>query len=94
VATGEWCLYGACDWADPPEARAEELTDGLAISCDRASLQLGPGWWYDSYFGWYSVYEPGPVARSLAGDHAWVPGFLAQWGGPDAEPGAGAIRKS
>ena len=74
LAPEECCLYGQCDWADPPEARPQELTDGEAIGCD--CLELGPGWWWDAYFDWYFVYEPALVARSLAGDHAWVPGFL------------------
>jgi hypothetical protein len=39
-------------------------------------VRLGPGWWQDMYFGWYFVYEPGLVARSLAGDHSWVKAFL------------------
>jgi len=34
-------------------------------------------------FGWFIVYEPGLVARSMAGDHSWVKGFLetgGNWG--------------
>ncbi|HVK14005.1 MAG TPA: hypothetical protein VM597_35005, partial [Gemmataceae bacterium] len=49
-------------------------------------LQVGPGWWYDAYFGWYMVYDPARVARSLAGDHSWVPAFLAGFEPPAAEP--------
>jgi hypothetical protein len=75
VAADEWTFYGECDWADPPEARPDELTDGMAISCGDC-LQLGHGWWYDAYFDWFFVYEPSLVARSLAGDHSWVKPFL------------------
>ena len=60
--------------AEPADARPDELSDGMAISCD--CVRLGPGWWQDMYFGWYFVYEPGFVARSLAGDHSWVKTFL------------------
>ena len=69
------CLNGTCEWADPEDARPDELTDGMAIGCD--CVRLGPGWLQDTYFGWYFVYEPALVARSLAGDHSWVKGFLA-----------------
>ena len=68
-------FYGECDWADPPEARPGELSDGMAISYPDCTV--GPGWWYDSYFRWYMVYDAARVARSLAGDHSWVPAFLA-----------------
>ena len=68
-------LNGACEWADPEDARPDELTDGMRIYCD--CVRLGPGWFQDTYFGWYFVYEPGLVARSLAGDHSWVKPFLA-----------------
>ena len=67
-------LNGECEWVDPEDARPGELTDGTAISCD--CVRLGPGWFQDTYFGWYFVYEPGLVARSMAGDHSWVKGFL------------------
>nr|CAA9282375.1 hypothetical protein AVDCRST_MAG63-3666 [uncultured Armatimonadetes bacterium] len=76
LAPEECCFYGECDWADPPEARPDELTDGMAISYPDC-LEVGPGWWWDAYFDWYFVYEPALVARSLAGDHAWVAGLLA-----------------
>ena len=76
LAPEESTFYGECDWVDPPEARPDELTDGMAISYPDC-LHLGPGWWYDAYFGWYFVYEPALVTRSLAGDHSWVPEFLA-----------------
>jgi hypothetical protein len=76
VASKEWTFYGVCEWDDPPEARPEELTDGMAISSG-GCLQLGSGWWYDAYFDWFFVYEPELVARSLAGDHSWVGPFLA-----------------
>ncbi len=69
------CLYGTCEWVDPEDARPGELTDGKAIGCD--CVRLGPGWFQDTYFGWYFVYEPGLVARSLARDHSWVKPFLA-----------------
>jgi hypothetical protein len=75
LGTDEDCFNGQCDWVDAPDARPEELTDGMAISCD--CVRLGPGWWQDMYFRWYFVYDPVLVARSLAGDHSWVPSFLA-----------------
>jgi hypothetical protein len=75
LAPEDNCFYGECDWVDPAEARPEELTDGMAISYPDC-LQLGPGWFWDGYFDWYFVYDPPFVARSLAGDHSWVPGFL------------------
>jgi hypothetical protein len=87
LAPDESCFYGECDWVDPPEARPDELTDGMAISYPDC-LQVGPGWWYDAYFDWFFVHEPGLVARSLAGDHSWVPGFLARPEPSEAEPGA------
>ena len=65
---------GTCEWADPEDARPGELTDGMVIDYDCA--RLGPGWWQDTYFGWYFVYDPELVARSLAGDHSWVKGFM------------------
>lgn len=87
----ECTFYGECDWVDPPEARPDELTDGMAISYPDC-LQLGPGWWYDDYFNWYFVYEPALVARSLAGDHSWVGPFLEKGGQPDAESSAAPDR--
>jgi hypothetical protein len=72
--TDEDCFNGQCDWVDPADARPDELTDGMAISCD--CVRLGPGWWQDMYFRWYFVYDPPLVARSLAGDHSWVGAFL------------------
>src|SRR5687767_5690603 len=87
VAPEEWCFYGKCDWADPPNARPDELTDGMAISCGDC-LQLGPGWWYDAYFDWFFVYDSALVARSLAGDHSWVPALLKTVSSPEANPGA------
>ena len=74
LSTDEDCFNGTCEWAEPTDARPDELTGGMAISCDCG--RLGPGWWQDMYFGWYFVYEPGLVARSLAGDHSWVKAFL------------------
>ena len=70
---------------DPPEARPEELTGGMAISCGDC-LELGPGWWFDDYFSWYMAYDPALVARSLSGDHSWVPKFLAKACRPNSEP--------
>ena len=87
VDPGMWTLWGECDWVDPPEHRPEELTDGMWVSCGDC-LELGPGWWLDRYFGWYMVYDPALVARSLAGDHTWVPEFLATASRRKAEPGA------
>ena len=75
VAPEEWAFRGECDWLDPPDARPDDLAEVMEISCGDC-LGLGPGWWFDSYFGWVYVYDPGLVARSLAGDHSWVPGFL------------------
>lgn len=76
VVPEEWTFYGECEWFDPPEARPDELTDGMAISCGDC-LRVGRGWWYDAYFNWYMVYDPALVARSVSGDHSWVPAFLA-----------------
>jgi hypothetical protein len=97
--TSEDSFYGECDWVDPEDARPGELTDEMSISCD--CVRLGPGWWLDMYFGWFFVYDPGLVARSLAGDHSWVKPFLKwRWGGrgsrvdpgpwPEPAPDAGA----
>lgn len=82
--TDEDTFHGECEWADPEDARPGELTDGMAIGCD--CVELGPGWWLDTYFGWYFVYDPGLVARSLAGDHAWVRPFLDANRRPRTEP--------
>ena len=49
----EDCFNGNCEWVDPEDARPGELTDGMAIGYD--CLRLGPGWWQDTYFGWYFV---------------------------------------
>jgi len=84
LATDEDCFNGLCEWVDPPDARPDELTDGMAIDC--ASVRVGRGWWQDMYFGWYFVFDPALVARSLAGDHSWVQSFLASVGGSKAEP--------
>ncbi|MFO0955946.1 MAG: hypothetical protein U0800_00600 [Isosphaeraceae bacterium] len=89
LAADEACSYGECDWADPPEARPDELTDGMAISHPDC-LTVGPGGIHDSSFDWYFVYDPPRVARSLAGDHGWVSGFLAAPDTPGAGPGAAA----
>ena len=91
LAPEECTFYGWCDWADPPEARPGELSDGLAISYPDC-LRLGPGWFLDGYFGWYMVYDPALVARSLAGDHSWVPAFLKSVSAPKAGPGAAPDR--
>jgi hypothetical protein len=74
MGTDEDCFNGQCDWVDPDDVRPDELTDGMAIDC--SSVRLGPGWWQDMYFGWYFVYDPALVARSVAGDHSWVTPFL------------------
>ena len=74
LATDEDSLNGTCEWVEPADARPDELTDGMAISCD--CVRLGPGWWQDMYFGWYFVFAPSLVARSRAGDHSWVGSFL------------------
>jgi hypothetical protein len=87
LALEECTFYGWCDWVDAPEARPGELSDGLAISYPDC-LQLGPGWFLDRYFHWYMVYDPALVARSLAGDHSWVPEFLKAVSAPKAEPGS------
>jgi hypothetical protein len=89
--TTEDSFNGACEWVDPEDARPGELTDEMSISCD--CVRLGPGWWRDVYFGWYFVYDPKLVARSQAGDHAWVQPFLKfesrfrPKDEPDAAPG-------
>jgi hypothetical protein len=85
LAPAECTFYGWCDWVAPPEARPGELTDGMAISYPDC-LRLGPGWWLDGYFNWYMVYEPSLVARSLAGDHSWVPAFLKSVAPPKKKP--------
>lgn len=72
----EGVVQGMCEWVEPAEARPEELTDGLAIGWD--CLEVGPGWWLDTYFNWYFVFDHSLVARSLEGDHSWVPTFLEQ----------------
>jgi hypothetical protein len=63
-----------CDWVDPEEARPAELGDGMLIHLEL--VRVGRGYWYDGYFHWYFVYDPELVARSVAGDHAWVQSFL------------------
>jgi hypothetical protein len=78
--TDEDSFNGQCEWVDPEDARPGELTDEMSISCD--CVRLGPGWWLDTYFRWFFVYDPKLVARSLAGDHSWVQPFLKlPWGG-------------
>jgi hypothetical protein len=74
VVDEDGCLHGTCEWVDPEDARPGELTDGMAIGFD--CLEIGPGWFQDTYFGWYFVYDPPLVARSMAGDHSWVKGFM------------------
>ena len=68
------CFNGTCEWVDPEDARPGELTDGMAIGWD--CLRPGPGWWQDTYFGWYFVYDPALVGQTMAGDHSWVKGFM------------------
>ncbi len=70
VLDEDGCLHGNCDWVGPGDARPGELTDGMAISSD--CLRLGPGWFQDTYFVWYFVYDPELVARSMAAEHSWV----------------------
>ncbi len=88
LGTDEDSFYGQCEWVDPADARPDELTDEMAISCD--CVRLGPGWWQDMYFGWYFVYDPALVSRSLAGDHSWVGSFLASAEVSRAAPDAAA----
>jgi hypothetical protein len=83
-------VEGMCDWVEPYDARPGELTDGLAISND--CLQVGPGWWLDTYFNWYFVFDARLVRRSLTGDHSWVSPFLDKRERPDAEPDAAPDR--
>ena len=33
LGTDEDCFNGHCDWVDPPDARPDELSDGMAIDC-------------------------------------------------------------
>jgi|GEM_PF-5334517 len=73
-------------WVDPPRTRPDSLTEGLAIGHD--CLEVGPNWWFDTYFRWYFVFDPEMVAQSLAGDHSWMPTFLNSVSQPKAEPGA------
>lgn len=82
--TEQDCFVGFCEWANPEEARSDSLTAEMAISCD--CVRLGPGWWQDLYFSWYTVFDLPLVERSLAGDHSWVPAFLDSVQ-PKAEPG-------
>jgi len=42
LSTDEDCVNGTCEWAEPSDARPDELTDGMAINCD--CVRLGPGW--------------------------------------------------
>jgi hypothetical protein len=63
-------LDGTCEWAGPEDARPDELTDGMRISC--GCVRLGPGRFQDTFFRRYFVHEPGLVARSMAGDHSWA----------------------
>jgi hypothetical protein len=88
LVVDEDSVEGTCDWVDPEHARPGELTDGLAISCE--CLQIGPGWWLDTYFHWYFVFDPDLINRSLAGDHSWVGPFLDRVERPAAEPGTAA----
>ena len=90
LGTDEDCFNGHCDWVDPPDARPDELSDEMAIDC--SSVRLGPGWWQDMYFGWYFVYDPLLVARSLGGDHSWVESILKSAKGGQGQPMAEADR--
>ena len=70
-------LTGRAEAADRPVrivVLGDSLTAGLRIgNCD---LEVGSEWWLDKYFRWWFVFKPECVARSLAGDHSWVGGFL------------------
>jgi hypothetical protein len=61
-------------WVDPPRKRPDSLTDGLSIGSD--CLEVGPLWWFDTYFRWWFVFKPEFVGQSQAADHSWVRGFL------------------
>lgn len=69
-----YTVAGRTDWADPPEVRLDFLTDEFVIGFD--CLEVGPWCWYDRYFQSWLVFDPGPVARSRGGDHAWVSPYL------------------
>src|SRR5262249_42788744 len=60
LGTGQDCFNGTCEWAEPNDARPEELTDGMAISCD--CVRLGP------------LLVAGRVLRVRAGARGPVPG--------------------
>jgi hypothetical protein len=70
-------------WVDPPRKRPDSLTEGLAIGSD--CLEVGPTWWFDTYFRWWFVFDPALVARTVAGDHSWVGEFRQSL----SRPGAG-----
>jgi len=69
-----YLLRARNSWVDPQRARPDSLTAGLRIGND--DLEVGSEWWLDKYFRWWFVFKPECVARSLAGDHSWVEGFL------------------
>lgn len=75
-------IHGKNDWVDPPRKRPDSLTDGLAIGSD--CLEVGPMWWFDTYFRWWLVFDPALVARSMAGDHSWTAEFLQLLARPTA----------
>lgn len=65
-------VSGTNDWVD--EERLDYLTDDFVIGYDL--LEIGPVCWYDRYFQSWYVFDPEKVARSVAGDHTWVPSYL------------------
>jgi hypothetical protein len=67
---------GVYDWVEPDEERPDELTAEFFIGYD--CLQIGDGWFYDSYFQWYTVFDPNMVALSDAGDDSWVSRFTVR----------------
>jgi hypothetical protein len=75
-------VTGLCDWVEPIETRPDELTELLRIGYD--CLEVGPGWWYDNYFGRWYVFDDELVRRSLLGDDSWVEGFKSARSPPAA----------
>ncbi|MFO0959552.1 MAG: hypothetical protein U0800_19310 [Isosphaeraceae bacterium] len=64
------------DWLDRKDSWPDEITDEFFISED--CLTVGPGCWYDTYFGSWFLFDPERVARSLAGDDGWIPAYLKE----------------
>lgn len=67
------------DWLDRRDSWPDEISDEFFISED--CLTVGPGWWYDSYFGSWFVFDRAMVARSLGGDDSWIPSYLRSFEG-------------